>query len=268
MRKNWRMTDAFAYFERETHDRFRPTEHVGGAWKAHEQHIAPAMGLLAHMFETDHRERRGDDGLALSRVSFDIFGVLPIEPVDVSVEVVRPGRSIELVEARLDHDGRTALTARAWFACTDDTSALAGSTFGSIPSVDEHPAWEISEGWEGGFIASIEARRLELETGHSTAWIRTDAELVAGEPISPTAELFALVDVANGLAPRVSPEDAIFPNVDLTAHLFREHHGEWTGFDTTVHFGPSGVGLTHTVLHDDRGPFGTVAQSLTVRPRG
>ncbi|MEL4505516.1 thioesterase family protein [Luteococcus sp. H138] len=261
------MNEPFAYFERETHDRFRPTEHVGGAWKTDEQHIAPAMGLLAHMFETDHRERRGDDGLALSRVCFDIFGVLPIEPVDVSVEMVRPGRSIELVEARLDHDGRTALTARAWFASTADTSALAGSNLTAIPGADDLPAWEIADRWPGGFIDSLEARHRQIEPGHAITWIRTDAQLVAGEPVSPTAELFALIDVANGLAPRVSPDEAIFPNVDLTAHLFREHHGEWTGFDTTVHFGPAGVGLTHTVLHDDRGPFGTVAQSLTVRPR-
>ncbi|MGO4958203.1 thioesterase family protein [Luteococcus sp. Sow4_B9] len=261
------MTEAFAYFERETHDRFRPTSHVGGAWKTDEQHIAPAMGLLAHVFETDHRERRGDDGLALSRVSYDIFGVLPIEPVDVSVHMVRPGRSIELLEARLEHQGRTALTARAWFASTADTEAMAGSTFPSIPAAEELPIWEMTERWDGGLVDSLELRQRVIETGHAITWIRTDAELVAGEPVSPTAALLGLVDVANGLACRVPPDQVLFPNVDLTAHLFREHHGEWTGFDTTVHFGPTGVGLTHTVLHDDRGPFGTVAQSLTIRPR-
>jgi hypothetical protein len=57
-----------------------------------------------------------------------------------------------------------------------------------------------------------------------------------------------------------------FPNVDLTAHLFRAPRGEWLGFDTTVTFSADGLGLTSTVLHDVHGPIGTMAQMLTVRP--
>jgi hypothetical protein len=57
-----------------------------------------------------------------------------------------------------------------------------------------------------------------------------------------------------------------FPNLDLTLHLLRPPVGEWIGFDTTVSFGATGLGLTSTVLHDLDGPIGTVAQTLTVRP--
>jgi hypothetical protein len=70
-----------------------------------------------------------------------------------------------------------------------------------------------------------------------------------------------------GITPRVPPSDAYFPNLDLTAHLFRIPTAEWIGFDTTVSFGPLGHGLTHSVLHDEQGPFGTVQQTLTIRPR-
>ncbi|MFN7242916.1 MAG: thioesterase family protein, partial [Dietzia cercidiphylli] len=56
------------------------------------------------------------------------------------------------------------------------------------------------------------------------------------------------------------------PNIDLTAHLFREPRGEWVGFDTRVSFGPGGLGLTSSTLHDESGPIGTLAQTLTVRP--
>ncbi|HKT56261.1 MAG TPA: thioesterase family protein, partial [Microbacterium sp.] len=56
------------------------------------------------------------------------------------------------------------------------------------------------------------------------------------------------------------------PNVDLTCHLVAQPQGEWIGFDTTVTVGPAGLGLTDTVLHDERGPIGTVQQILTVRP--
>lgn len=68
------------------------------------------------------------------------------------------------------------------------------------------------------------------------------------------------------MAVRADPSTVAFPNLDLTAHLFGMPEGEWLGFDTSVSFGQQGLGLTSTVLHDARGPIGTLAQALTVRP--
>jgi hypothetical protein len=58
----------------------------------------------------------------------------------------------------------------------------------------------------------------------------------------------------------------MFPNVDLGIHLHRQPAGRWTGLDTTVTFGPTGQGVTSTVLHDVAGPVGHAQQILTVRP--
>ena len=58
-----------------------------------------------------------------------------------------------------------------------------------------------------------------------------------------------------------------FPNLDTTVHLFTQPRSDWIGYDTTVAFGAHGIGLTHTVLHDEHGPIGTAQQILTVRPR-
>ena len=38
-----------AYFERLSATTFRATEHVSGAWDEATQHIAPALGLMAHV---------------------------------------------------------------------------------------------------------------------------------------------------------------------------------------------------------------------------
>lgn len=76
-----------------------------------------------------------------------------------------------------------------------------------------------------------------------------------------------MVDFANGIATRVPPEDALYPNVDLTASVFREPSGEWFGLDTSVSFGADGIGLIESVLSDAAGPLGTSSQTLTVRPR-
>lgn len=91
--------------------------------------------------------------------------------------------------------------------------------------------------------------------------------LLAGEDVSATARALGLVDLANGVAVRAAPDEVAFPNLDLTVHLFDAPRGGWLGLDTSVSFGPDGLGLTHSTLHDVHGPIGTVEQCLTVRPR-
>ncbi len=96
--------------------------------------------------------------------------------------------------------------------------------------------------------------------------MRTPIPLVADEPVSAVARTAGVLDIANGMATRVSPAEVAFPNLDLTLHLFAEPDGEWVGFDTSVSFGASGIGLTHSTVSGVRGPIGTSSQILTVRP--
>ncbi|HST48504.1 thioesterase family protein [Jatrophihabitans sp.] len=254
-----------AYFHRLSDSTFLATEHVGGAWNTAEQHIAPALGLLAHAVELDRDNRRGD-GLVLTRLAYDILGTVPVAAVEVAVRVLRPGRTIELVEATLAHAGRVAVTLRAWLLQPRDTAGLQGSALVPIPAPDELPVWDATTMWPGGFIASVEVRRALAEPGRAAYWVRPDQPLLDGEQVSPMARAAGLLDISNGMAARVHPKEVAFPNVDLTAHLFAEPRGEWLGFDTTVSFSADGIGVTSSVLHDRNGPVGTMAQVLTVRP--
>ncbi len=68
------------------------------------------------------------------------------------------------------------------------------------------------------------------------------------------------------MAVRVDPRQVASPNLDLTVHLFDEPRSDWLGFDASVSLGHNGIGLTHSILHDERGPIGAVSQILTVRP--
>lgn len=252
------------FFERLAPNRYRASEHVGGAWNTTEQHIAPALGLLAHAIEAHHRARR-EDSLRIARLSYDILGTLPIGDVDIDVTVMRPGRTVELVEARLFHGGRAAVVARGWLLQTLDTSAIAGTAIPAIPPAEALEEWRAAAFWPGGFVRSVEVRRTLLDRGRAISWVRTDAGLIAGEAVSPTARTLGIIDIANGLAPKVGIDEAAFPNVDLTVHLFREPAGAWVGFDTTVSFGADGIGLTHSAIHDEGGPVGTVSQCLVIR---
>jgi hypothetical protein len=255
-----------SYFTRVSEHSFRANEHAGGAWNLAEQHIAPSFGLLTHAIETD-RDARGQGDLAIARLSFDILGPVPVDVVEeVDVRVLRPGRTIELVEATLTHQDRTVVLGRAWLMKEYDTSTLRGSGFAAIPPPQEMPQWNPSSVWPGGFIASAEVRRLQSEPGRGVFWVRTEVPLLDSEPASSLARLAGILDIANGMTVRVDPREVAFPNLDLTAHFFAEPSGEWVGFDTTVSIGPSGIGLTHSIIHDETGPIGVLSQSLTVRP--
>jgi len=259
-----------AYFTRLPHPddqpaRFRATEHTSGAWAETEQHIAPMVGLLVHEVE----RVVGDDGKVLGRLSMDIFGVIEVDDFEVAVEVVRPGRTIALVEATVTRNGRTVVVARLWRLQPRDTSPVAGGAPAALPAPDSMPAWDMPGVWPGGFIRSVEVRRSpDARPGRGQAWLRTDLDLVEGEKASEIARWAGLLDAANGIVVRESPDTWLFPNVDLTLHLHRQPAGEWVGLDTTVVFGDDGLGVTESVLHDADGPVGRMAQVLTLRPRG
>ncbi|WP_212753783.1 thioesterase family protein [Nakamurella aerolata] len=243
---------------------YQPTAVTEGAWASHEQHMAPASGLLAAVVE----RCSGRDDLITSRLSFDILGVIHRRPFDVTARVVRPGRTIELVQAEMTSQGRTLVRVNAWRLVRSDTADLAGDDFPALPGPDEGGPWTGADYWGGGFINSLELRTLPgWRPGRGRAWIRSDHPLIEGVAVSPLANLIRMTDSANGMAVRADPRELLFPNTDLTVHVFREPSGEWLGLDVSVTFGPSGIGLTSSVLHDVDGPFGTAAQSLTLRRR-
>ena len=163
---------------------------------------------------------------------------------------------------------RPVVRATAWRLARVDTTALAGTEDPALPPPSQAEPMAISAIWPGGFIDSLQVRRIGgRRPGRSQVWMQSHLPLVAGRPGSDTARLLGLVDTANGVAARASPADVHFPNTDLTIHLYRDPVGGWLGLDTTVAFGTSGLGLTSAVLHDELGPFGRSAQTLTVRPR-
>lgn len=255
------------YFERIDEHRYKPTAHASGAWNPDEIHFSPLGGLVVHALDR-HLADHTDRGLVVSRLSFDILGRLALDECEIRVETVRPGRTIELLEAVVLISGRPVVRARAWLLAAGDTAAVAGGGDERLPAPEGLAPWPMASVWPGGYIASLDVRPVAPpQPGRTTAWISTGLDLVAGEEAGPLASYVALVDTANGIAVRESPTDWMFPNVDLTIHLHRLPAGGWTGLDTTVTFGPTGQGVTSSVLHDTNGPVGHAQQMLTVRPQ-
>ncbi|MDQ0989162.1 thioesterase family protein [Streptomyces sp. V3I7] len=256
-----------SYYERIDDHRFKPTAHAGGAWDPDEMHFSPLGGLVMHAVDR-LLAGRPDAGMVPARISFDILGRLALDECEIRVETVRPGRTIELVEAVVLVADRPVVRARVWLLTALDTAAVAGGAGERLPAPETLKPWPLGDVWPGGYIASLDVRPVgEPRPGRTTAWVATPLALVAGESSSPLASYVTLIDTANGIAVRESPGAWMFPNVDLTVHLHRPPGGRWTGLDTTVTFGPAGHGLTSSVLHDENGPVGHAQQILTVRPQ-
>lgn len=246
---------------------FESTHHTQGAWNEDEQHMAPVAGLLVHCLE----EAEPRPGMRLARVSFEILGVIPQGVFDVTTKVIRPGRTIELLEAELTAGGRTAVRATAWRLALGDTTEVAAVEDEPMPGPGQAEGFEGMTAWPGDFINGLEFRAVPgLRPGRGQVWVRSPLEMLDGVQTPSTVRLLGLVDAANGIAARVPPggDSWMFPNVDLQIHLYRRPAGQWLGLDTRVSFGTDGIGLTSSVLHDESGPFGRSEQILTVRPLG
>lgn len=253
---------ADSYFIRTGPTTYLPTGHAEGAWSREEHHFSPLAGLMVHAIE----RTRGNSLLQLARLSFDILGRIAFEEVDIAVEVIRPGRTIELVEATLTIAGRSVIRVRAWYLLASDMPVNAGTHLESLRAPEHCPERDILDMWGGGFMQQLQAREaLTVTPGRGATWLTSPRRLVDDDEPIPVAEYCALIDTANGLAVRKDPREWAFPNVDLSVHFFRQPEGRWVGLDTSVDWGATGVGITSSVLHDIHGPVGRASQCLTIR---
>lgn len=247
---------------------YQPTEHAQGAWNEHEQHMAPATGLLT----TELNRYFPQDNMRIARISLDILGLIPFDDFMITTRCIRPGKTIELVEAVMSSRGRDCIIARAWRLMTQDTSEIAGledKTAKHQP--EELPEWDGMTGWPGKFIESVRlVSEADRRAGRGMVWITNDMEMVAGEPTDDMVRLIGMVDTANGVVPRLgmglSQLEWMFPNTDLQIHMHRAPTGKWLGIEAVQQYGADGIGLTSAVLHDVNGPFGRSEQILTIRP--
>ncbi|MBD0222520.1 acyl-CoA thioesterase domain-containing protein, partial [Acinetobacter baumannii] len=79
------------------------TVHAQGAWNPHEQHMAPASGVIAA--ELEQFSPRQD--MRIGRISFDIFGLIAFGEFTIKTHVIRAGKTIELIEAEMQAQGKT-----------------------------------------------------------------------------------------------------------------------------------------------------------------
>lgn len=144
---------------------------------------------------------------ARSRVTFEIVRPVGIAPLAATALVVRPGRSVELLEGELvDAEGRELIRARAWRLRTDAielTPPPEPPPASPPPPEDGRASPFFATGASVGYHTAIEWSFVAgafRELGPATVWLRTRVALVTGEEPSPLARVLIAADSGNGVS--------------------------------------------------------------------
>lgn len=262
------MSDAF--YQQVDEARFESTALTAGPWSAEAQHAGPPSALLVRAME---RAGSGSgSGMRLARVSVDVLGPVPVAPLDIEVRTIRPGRSVELLEATASVGGRSTLVARGWLMrrTPEDYPVVGDHAAPPVPGRRERDPM-MSFAHAGGYLSVVDfsyASGGGDELGPARAWGRARVDLVAGERMTGWQHTVAVADSASGVSLATDPVDHPTINCDLVVSLHREPAPGWVRLDSETIGGPGHGVLTDTLLSDDHGPIGRSVQNLYGRSGG
>lgn len=250
-------------------DRYLATELTRGPWDPGAQHAGPPSALVGREIE----QLEGAEEFQIGRITFEIMRSIPIGPVSVEAKIVRPGRSVQLIEASLSNDEGELMRARAWRIRKAEVDLPSGvlSSPPPPPGPEQGSSGDFfPTGQEAGYHTAMEWRSVSggfIEPGPATVWMRMRCSLLEGEEPTPLQRTLVTADVGNGISAVLDWQRFLFINVDLTVHLERMPEGEWVCVDAVTLPQPSGVGTAESVLSDERGRIGRAAQTLLITER-
>ncbi len=255
------------------------TEYTRGPWNPHHQHGGAPAALLMRAFEA----LEPDPTLALVRVTYELLRPVPLGELSVSVETVRPGRRVQLLEGSIvSPDGTEVLRARALRVrrapvssgaeLSPDADAFAAA--GGALAPPRGPAGIDPSGfpYEGTLFPGdgIEIRYIAggfFDLGPATAWFRLKVPVIGGEDPSPLQRMAAAADFPNGMSTELDWSRYVFINPDLTVYVEREPVGEWIALCGAMRTVAGGAGIAQAVMYDEQGRIGRCLQSLYVAER-
>lgn len=259
-------------------DSFVPTPLTRGGWSDDAQHGGPPSGLLARAVEMVPAAAP----MQIVRFTVDLFRAVPLLPLAVDTSVLRDGRRIQVVEARLVHDGTlvgraTALKIRTThLAESVDLPVGSGSRLLTLPDPRELEPLEYRQAFgPNGEMDRFHTDAIEIRTVDRSfvlpvrgrTWFRLLHPLVEGEEITPFQRAAVMADLANGNSQSLDPMKWLFVNPDITLYLHRLPTGDWLGMDSVSYQTPEGLGTNETALFDMEGRIGAIGQAQLIEPR-
>lgn len=254
------MTESF--YVRLDEETYEPTELTRGPWDAYAQHAGPPAALLGHAIEG-----RARPDMRIARITFDILRPVPLSTLRATTTTVHQGRSVEIIEAILESNGKTVMRANALRIRAEAAAAPEHMEPKWVKGPEEVDAQRIPMRFEVGYHTAMETRNVEGAfnvPGPATIWFRMRHPLIDGEPATPLARVLIAADSGNGVSGVLNIKEYVYINPELTVHLYRYPTTEWVCLEAKTSIRGDGIGLADTVLHDENGPIGRGSQSLYV----
>lgn len=253
-------------------DEFESTAATASPWDFSLQHGGPPAALLARAIERCDP----DDGLPIARITVDFLGGIPQGRIRTEARVVRPGKRVELVEAKLFANGKLAVQASAWRIRQREGATAHVATPAILPPPLPGPRPKPDFYFEGvgaewGYGEAIEWRFAEGDfnrLGPAKVWTRLRIPLVAGEETGACQRMLVVADSTNGLSGEVPLTEWLFIPPTLTVTVQRAPASEWMFLAAATTIGPDGTGIAQGTISDERGLVSRIAQPLLVAPRG
>jgi hypothetical protein len=258
---------AQAYYLPRGNGRYEPTNATESPWDREAQHGGPPAVLLAHAIDLTV-----EDAMRMGHISVDFLGPIPLSEVVVETIPIKPGRRVQLTEARMTVDGRVVVTARAWHIATGDTppNSAQEDQPPPVPSMQtpQHFYEGLADDW--GYGRWIEWRFTKGgfdSFGPADVWTRVRLPLIEGEELTGQDRVLIAADSANGLSLALPMAQWLSIPPTMTATLLRPPTGEWVHMACRTHFAVDGVALAHADMFDLHGFVGEVAQPLLLQRR-
>lgn len=248
-------------------DRFEPTDLALGPWSPDHLHGGAVAGLIAHACEAVPTPVP----MRAARLSVDLLHPVPNAPIEITTDVVREGKRLQLIDLGLEAGGRAVARAsvlrmreaagESTSVATDEPAPTAGpDVHRTIP---EDQAANLP-----GFIRALDyvGPSDEPREGPVSIWIRLRCRLIDGVDPTPFARAAIAADFTSGTGSRLDHTRWRFINPDVSAHFERMPRGAWLRLDATSQISADGIGRSAAVIGDEQGRIGRGSASMFVEP--
>jgi len=186
---------------------------------------------------------------------------VPVESLAVTIEPLRRGKRVNIIDAHLTSSKGLCAIARATLIAPAFNEAT--PTPPAAPADPEQLPQRRRAAPHGGpwLMDAMEVRGVDGET----SWFRLLRPVVSNA--GPMSAVLPAADWAHGIAPPLGaggPRLAAIPNPEVTVHLFRPPMGVWIGLDAASAWSKQGIGTGWAALRDTHGLVGRVAMSVAV----
>lgn len=244
------MTQPAGYFTYED-DLYTPTGRGISPWNGKSISGIGIAGLLAHLVD----RVPSPVPMNTARLTIDILGAVPNQPLTPHVTIVREGKRIQMIDVTLATNGRI------WARTSALRVRMADTQPRELPLLRAFSAGQ-ADILHSGMLESMRVNNDDMSPGRSARWVRFAAPVIVGAPLAPLEKAAMIADFGSGISPYLPYAEWTFANLDISVHFTRMPRGEWLLTDAETQSSGNGIAIARSMLGDREGVFGMSTQTV------